>query len=188
MDVSLTTSQAAKVLEIDVKTLRFWDQSNCLPVPGRLPGQWRKFSFEDLVRVSIVDRMVRLGLPVCFATDRLEEFIGPLTVEYLGKTNNAAISIASFCGARVLVAVKYDQGPLPESIFDVDYWANRPAYSVELVDGKQIPSYMGLAKTLPVPIPEAVSIIRIDSVIERIQERLEYFRVDSGKSRRTSPA
>lgn len=179
MDISLTTTQAAKVLDIEVKTLRFWDQSNCLPVQARQPGQWRKFSFDDLVRVSIVDRMVRLGLPVCFASDRLQEAIETLTVDHFESRSNASIGIASFRGARTLVAVKYIDGPHPESIFDPRYWASRPAYSVELVEGVQRPFHMGKAGELPDAKPEAVSIISISSTIERLKDRLDYYRVAS---------
>ncbi len=84
--VGVTIGQAAKAVDVNVETIRYYHRIGLLPLPPRAHGSIRRYSIDSVRRLSFIRRAQQLG----FSLDEIAELLQLEKTRSCGSARNIA--------------------------------------------------------------------------------------------------
>ena len=84
MTKHLKVGAVARILQIPVGTIRTWNQREYLPdlEPDRAPGQWRRYSRDDVLAIGLMSELVTYGSLNPFLAGKTVEGFNPALLDH----------------------------------------------------------------------------------------------------------
>lgn len=155
-DISLTTTQTAKVLGCELETLRRWDKEYTLPMPPKAAGQWRRFDRDSLFRVAVMTRLVDAGFSPTSACDCVADSLH--TVQSNQLPPGYVLAVGNFRSeAGVLRGCKLTTFENIEGFPMIRFW--------EKVQVRDSSGVAGTVEGLSLGLPGSITLIDLNAVM-----------------------